>query len=685
MNPLKIYLGDLTYDTISLSTEAFPLNIGYIASYCKKLFGSDVEITLFKYIDDLENAILISPPTILGLSNYAWNHRISLEVFKILKKENPNSICVMGGPNFPLDFLSQKSFLDRAPEVDVYVPIEGEVGFSNIVKKSLASSTNDLRKNVLSDPIDGCITRQTNGEYKYSSNTEIRIKRLDEIPSPYLTGILDKFFDGKLSPTLQTNRGCPFQCTFCVDGNDTVRQVTQFSIERVTDELNYIAQHVPKTTNSMIITDLNFGMIPRDLDICDVIANTQKEFGYPTQIQATTGKNSKERIIEAIKRVNGALRIWLSVQSMDQEVLRNVKRDNISVDQMLALQPAIREAKLPTLSEVIIGLPGETYQSHLKTLRDLLRARVDDIQIYTCMMLDGAELNTPEQRKKWGLKTKYRILPRDFVKLKNGKKVLEIEEVVVESNTLTFNEYTELRVLAFIIFVTKIGIVYETLFKLLEENNVELLELFHKILKESSKAPKSIQNILERVRQASINELWDSPEEIQSHFQNDIEYEKLLNGETGINVVQFHHAIVMSECIDDWTDYTMKLAIKLLHETGNFDKKLENQFNEVTNYCKGLSHNTLGHSRMETNPEFIFNYDILSWLSSNNADTSLESFKLKNSMKIKFNITQEQYDVVENKKEIFGDTDVGRGQVIKRIPRQMLWRKPIRDTIFDVR
>ena len=251
------------------------------------------------------------------------------------------------------------------------------------------------------------------------------------------------------------------------------------------------------------------------------------------------------------------------------------------------------------------------------------------------MMLDGAELNTPEQRKKWGLKTKYRILPRDFVKLKNGKKVLEIEEVVVESNTLTFNEYMELRVLAFIIFVTKIGIVYEALFKLLEENNVELLELFHKILKESSKAPKSIQNILERVRQASINELWDSPEEIQSHFQNDIEYEKLLNGETGINVVQFHHAIVMSECIDDWTDYTMKLAIKLLHETGNFDKKLENQFNEVTNYCKGLSHNTLGHSRMETNPEFVFNYDILSWLSSNNADTSLESFKLKNSTKIK--------------------------------------------------
>jgi len=676
MSPLKIYLGDLTYDTISLSTEAFPLNIGYISSYCKKLFGSDIEITLFKYIDDLEHAITRSPPTILGLSNYAWNHNISLEMFKILKKENHNSICVMGGPNFPLDFPSQKSFLDRNPDLDIYVPIEGEVGFANVVKKSLSvNQINDLRKNVLSEPIDGCITRLSNGEYKYSSNIEIRTKELDEIPSPYLTGLMDKFFDGKLSPTLQTNRGCPFQCTYCVDGNDAVRQVTHFSLKRVTDELNYIAQHAPKITNSMIITDLNFGMIPRDLEICDVIAETQKKFGFPMQIQATTGKNSKEKIIEAIKRVNGALRIWMSVQSMDEQVLRNVKRNNISVDQMLALQPAIREAKLPTMSEVIIGLPGETYQSHIKTLRDLLRARVDDIQIYTCMMLDGAEMNTPEHRTKWGLKTKYRILPRDFVKLKNGKKVLEIEEVIVESNTLSFDEYIELRVLAFIIFVTKIGIVYDALFKLLNENNVDLFELFHKFLKESDKGPKTIQNILERVRQASINELWNSPEEIQSHFQNDTEYEKLLNGETGINVVQFHHAIVMSECIDDWTEFVEKVARDLLEKNTNYDELFEKKFSNVINYCKGLSHNTLGSSRMETNPEFIFNYDIISWLSSDD-NSSLDNFKLDQPMKIRFNISQEQFDIVENKLEIFGDSDIGMGQVIKRIPRQMLWRKP---------
>ena len=51
---LKIYLGDLTYDTICVSTNGTPLNIGYIASHCIQLFKSDIEIVLYKYISDLD-------------------------------------------------------------------------------------------------------------------------------------------------------------------------------------------------------------------------------------------------------------------------------------------------------------------------------------------------------------------------------------------------------------------------------------------------------------------------------------------------------------------------------------------------------------------------------------------------------------------------------------------------------
>ena len=297
-NPLRIFLGDLTYDTVAISTESFPLNIGYIASYCKKQFGDAVNITLFKYIGDLEEAILSNPPDILGLSNYAWNHRIGLEMFRIFKEKNPNGLSVFGGPNFPLDLPSQIKFMNEKKEFDIYVPIEGELGFSNIVEKILNQNISEnLSLELSKTTIDGCIMRELDGKIK-SSIPKLRTRSLDDIPSPYLNGMLDKFFDGKLSPMLQTNRGCPFLCTYCVDGNTEVNKVNNFSVGRVKSELLYMAQHVPETTKSMFISDLNFGMIPRDLDICDYISEIQKEYDFPKQIQATTGKNSKERIIE---------------------------------------------------------------------------------------------------------------------------------------------------------------------------------------------------------------------------------------------------------------------------------------------------------------------------------------------------------------------------------------------------
>ena len=96
VKPVRIFLGDLTYDTIGMSTEVFPLNIGYIAAYCTKRFGSKVDITLFKYIDELEKSIHENPPDVLGLSNYVWCHRIGLEMFDLVHSQNPNIITVWG-------------------------------------------------------------------------------------------------------------------------------------------------------------------------------------------------------------------------------------------------------------------------------------------------------------------------------------------------------------------------------------------------------------------------------------------------------------------------------------------------------------------------------------------------------------------------------------------------------------
>ena len=672
--PLKIYLGDLTYTTVTLATEAFPLNVGFIASYCKKLFGDAVEITLFKYIEDIDKAVNESPPDILGLSNYCWSHSVSYEIFKMCKKSNPNVVTVWGGPNFPIDFPSQKKFMKQYPEVDVYVPTEGETGFSNIVSLILKlASLENASETIQKNPIEGCISRDDNGEIHYSIPT-IRISSLNEIPSPYQNGMMDKFFDGKLTPMLQTNRGCPFHCTFCTDGRDETNKVNHFSIERVQSDIEYIAEHTPKNTHSLHISDLNFGMYPRDLEICESLAKIQQKFNYPKYIKCTTGKNQKDKIINAIKKLNNSLRVTMSVQSLDPDVLHNIRRDNISVDHMLALYPALKEANLQTTSEVILGLPGETFENHIQTLRDLVKARMDEIVVHTCMLLDGSEMGLPEERKKWEMKTKFRVLQRDFAELSNGKKVIEYEEVVVGSKTMTFEEYIDLRVLAFIIFVTNQGIVFDAIQKLLREQEIDVFELYYGMLTSRNESSENTQNVIEQFKNDTIDELWDSPKELLENFQKDSEYKKLLDGEAGTNVIYHYKAVVISELMGDWTEHVIKSAHKLIQNSNNYNEDLEKQFESVANYCRGLSHNVLGQDRLETIPQYDFEYNIPTWLSPKN-NLKLNNFKLEKKLKVSFEIDDEQYKMVQDNIDVYGHSRIGKSKTLKMLPNQKLWRK----------
>ena len=673
MKPLTIFLADLTYDTITLSTDVFPLNIGYIASFAKSQFDSKIDLTLFKYIPKLESALKNNPPDIIGFSNYVWCKRIDKELSKLFLKMNPNGIVVWGGPNFPLDVPSQRFFLKENSVIDFYVPLEGEVGFSNIIEKALeVKDRSELRKKILNLSIPGCINNNL-FELQQIPTIGTRIKQLDDIPSPYSTGILDEFFDGKLAPMIQTNRGCPFSCTFCADGSDLVTKINSFSNIRIKNDLEYIAKHIPIGMHSMHISDLNFGMYPKDIEVCNIIKNIQNEYKFPKYVKVTSGKNKKEKIIEAIKILGNSTFMAMSVQSMNQDVLSNIKRDNISSDQLVSLGPALKNEGLHTVSDVILGLPGETYETHLQTIKELVEADIDWIDVWTLMLIDGSELNTPQEKEKWGIKSKFRIIPRDFAKLSDGKVVLEIEEVGIGSNTLSFEEYLELRLFALILRITKSGTVFEPILKFLRENNFSVFNFLYEIFKNTNLASTSLQQLFTQFRDSTIDELWDSPEEIEKNYQDDEQYQKLLDGKEGQNLIYYYHALVISNHMSDWIEFVIEAATKMLFKETKNDVQILEQFYSVSDYCRGIGHNVLGDDRMKTEPEFLFKYDIVEWLASGTS-AALSNFKNHETQKLKFKLSNEQYSLVEDNFSVFGKTVSGKSQVIKVVPESKLWR-----------
>ena len=73
-----------------------------------------------------------------------------------------------------------------------------------------------------------------------------RIKDLDEIPSPYLDNIFKPLMDANPDEEWlvmwETNRGCPFSCTFCDWGSAIASKVNDFDIERLKKEINWFSK-----------------------------------------------------------------------------------------------------------------------------------------------------------------------------------------------------------------------------------------------------------------------------------------------------------------------------------------------------------------------------------------------------------------------------------------------------------
>ena len=418
-------------------------------------------------------------------------------------------------------------------------------------------------------------------------------------------------------------------------------------------------------------------MLPGDLETCNSIVEIQKKYHYPEKINATTGKNNQERIIESIKSLNGTMLMSMSVQSMDEQVLTNIKRANISAEKMVELSPTIHEYGVNTSGEIIMGMPGQSYASVLDTIRQLIYGKVDDIIIHACMMLPGSEMATPAERSKWKLETKFRILPMDFTVLGNGKKICEIDEIVVGSKDMTFDDYLALRMIAFTLSIVNRATLFEPLLKFLKQQKIDVSKLFFQMVEERKSAPKPVVSMYDRFNKVTVDELYDSPEEIISLIQKDEEYQKLIEGRGAINVIKYHGAAVLSECMDEWTEYALSIANDLLRKNVTWNEEIEKQFHDVGNYCRGRCHNPLGKDRMQTNPEFTFYYDIIKWLSDNSDNMLLDECKLPEPVKTVFSLTNEQYKFINDTLDLYGDNLIGKTKARLLESTQNIWRKPI--------
>ena len=462
----------------------FPYSIALLVSYIKtkeKFSQFKFEKTfVFRDEEHIEGNIeKCRDSDILLCSCYVWNWEITTLLAKKVKEVNPKCLIIFGGPHVPLIL---EDFFEKYPFVDIAVHGEGEIIFENILSEYLNGKKFSKVKGISTKDL--------------TTEPQERIQDFDSMPSPYLTNTvydLVDIVDGyQWIASWETNRGCPYQCTFCDWGSATATTMRKWSDERLYKEIEWFGDHkIPYIDGC----DANFGIYrDRDLQIAKKLREENIKKGFPQTFQTNWAKVSSEKIIPLAKELQsvGLLKaVTLSLQSLDKNTLDIIKRANLKSKSFSTLTASFRDENIPTYTELIMGLPGETLASFKKGLETVLSNEdLGGLQIYNCGLLPNAPMNYPEYREKNKIKS---IRSPIFLSHthKDEVSIQEYERFVTETFSFTLEDLKEMYRYSWMVQAFQVLGILELVEKFYQnEYNLPLID-FYEILSQYGKNKKS--------------------------------------------------------------------------------------------------------------------------------------------------------------------------------------------------
>lgn len=591
---MLIYLADILYDQRAPQSPV-PLNAGFVAAYADSIFNNKIEILLFKSPQKLIDAIKHRPPDILGMSNYIWNGRLNNYVIKQARKNASNLVVVMGGPNFRTDASQIKNYLVKNDEVDYVILFAGEIPFSNLIKTMSEVAPEKRREAIL---IEGCYTLSNNEEL-IGNTFDSKERNLDYLPSPYLTGRLDPFLKSNYLPIFETNRGCPYTCSFCVWGTHALGKLKQFSDERVFNELEYV-YNLNLSHPQWLFADANFGILKRDALIADKLRKMHdarpEAFAY---LDLFWAKNPTPTMTDIAKSLRTLTMGYVAFQSLDEKVLSAIKRTNISTERLINFVDEIKKYVNTIHTDLLVGLPLETYESNLSSYRQALKYGFTSIGGGEVRLLPGSSMDSEEHRKKYRIKTKYRISASD-VGVWNNETVFELEEVIRSTSFMKEKDMIRLRLVRAILYSSvSLGYLIPAIVATRKDTNFDLIGIISNITKVNNKDYPHLYEAIKELRKLAEKEFFDTEVEADSCMKDPAFSEKLIK-EPPVKINQwFATKLAISKSLKNEFDEFIKISLinagmketiaedllKLCREVRLLDSVLEGQ-STIDKYVK---------------------------------------------------------------------------------------------------
>jgi len=506
---MRVYLADLCYLNDWDTNQPVPLNVGYIAAYLKARRPGD-SIEIFKDPRHLMRQLTAAPPDVLGMSHYDWNSNLNLPVLAHARALKADVVTILGGPDFHAgDEGWIADFFTRRPDIDGYLTGEGERNFADTI--DLVDQHGAIA-DIPWDARPAALFSFDAREQRVQHNPANVIPRLDlsTVPSPYLSGLLDPFLDdARLAPIVETNRGCPYSCTYCCWGQATQSKINQFPLEVVKQEIIHAARHTKNPTGFFYVADGNFGILARDLEIAETLQACTNQYGVPKRVYVYFAKNTNGRVMEIAEKMSSISAMSMSKQTLNPIALENVKRKNIPVAQYDQLRQECEQRGIVTYSELIYSLAGESDDSYIDGVITTIRSG-QRVTMYPQLLLAGSESGERQYREKFGLQTAFRVIPR-CVGSYDDIHSLEYEEVVVAHNEMTRDGYYRIRLFQFLVTVLA-GQAFQEFNRTLTRSGLDYGTLANLLERGSTERRPAVAALFDQIRHAARAELLDKSE-----------------------------------------------------------------------------------------------------------------------------------------------------------------------------
>jgi len=388
---------------------------------------------------------------VLGLGCYVWNWFAQQEIARRVKQANPDCLVVAGGPNC---YGSRSDFFRENPYIDVAVRREGEEPLRRILHRRLDGNRS------WSD-IPGLYVPDAEGNSRSTGDPRLldEKKLIDESPYQAQSEVFRELTReaGERGETVfgvfETNRGCPYDCSFCDWQQLTNTGVRKYSLGKVRDDIRWIVDNDVDATGP---TDANVGMFERDVEISRYLSERARRTGSLKTVHFNPTKSKATHLPEIIENYHEAglmCRSVISIQHTDRSVLDAISRANLSRSEIRDLIDFNKRNGIPMVFQLILGCPNDTYEKWKKCFGELMAWGADgEYFVSNFHILPNAPAGDEEYIDRWDIDTR---LTRNVTAVEVDRDTVlpDISQKQLITSTSTFDERDWIRMWVYSYFV----------------------------------------------------------------------------------------------------------------------------------------------------------------------------------------------------------------------------------------